>query len=317
MTPLAKLLLNDYFEVRGRDRPARLVNLQKKLLQARQFEVTQIEAAVKLLCRADLDGAAFDEDGQPIEDQGFDTRIDKRLVFLPAPVTWVEWLTPERRKGVLLEQQDKQAYCTPWVTDGPDILQMPPLVLPLAYEQDAPANGHFVQAPLETELKRAFEEDPEKAKEIIAALPEGMTPVPLTPFDLAMQRSMLFAILAVINTPRVFARRERAISFTEQRKLKAAAAKAGCAYQLLPWTEIVLEITPPALDGEPSAPGRPGGTKLTGGKALHLCKMHMRVRLGRIEWVRAHWRGDPARGIKQSYYTVKLHKPETEPTETA
>lgn len=69
-------------------------------------------------------------------------------------------------------------------------------------------------------------------------------------------------------------------------------------FPLHAWTEIKLHVTPPKeAEGEHEA-------HLTGERALHFCRAHLRIRLGRLEVVKAHWRGNPAIGIKQSRYTV-------------
>jgi hypothetical protein len=42
----------------------------------------------------------------------------------------------------------------------------------------------------------------------------------------------------------------------------------------------------------------------TGEKCLHFCRSHLRVRNGRLEQVKAHWRGNPSLGIKQTRYKL-------------
>jgi hypothetical protein len=71
-------------------------------------------------------------------------------------------------------------------------------------------------------------------------------------------------------------------------------------FPLRAWTEIVLEVTPPSEAGALD----PGEAHLTGRRALHFCRQHLRIRGGRLELVKAHWRGDAAIGIKQSRYRV-------------
>lgn len=45
------------------------------------------------------------------------------------------------------------------------------------------------------------------------------------------------------------------------------------------------------------------------GKAYHFCRAHARSKGGKIERVRAHWRGDPALGIKPPRYVVRAQPP--------
>lgn len=109
----------------------------------------------------------------------------------------------------------------------------------------------------------------------------------------------LIALLAFINSPKIIGRREHPPHIGLQRKVARAQGKSGKA-ALRPWTEIKLSVTPPIRDtgNEDSEP------TLTGAKALHFCRAHLRIRLGKLEMVRGHWRGDPALGIVQSRYKV-------------
>jgi hypothetical protein len=71
-------------------------------------------------------------------------------------------------------------------------------------------------------------------------------------------------------------------------------------FPLRAWTEIKLEVCPPKWAGDLPE----NETHFTGTRALHFCRAHARIRLGRLEFVRAHWRGDPALGIKRSRYRL-------------
>jgi hypothetical protein len=106
---------------------------------------------------------------------------------------------------------------------------------------------------------------------------------------------LFFTTLALINTPKIVGRREHA---PHKGLAKAIRQTHGKVYQLRPWTEIKLEITPP--------PGGGDGSRevLTGKKALHFCRAHLRIRRGKLERVTSHWRGDPALGIVRSRYSV-------------
>lgn len=108
----------------------------------------------------------------------------------------------------------------------------------------------------------------------------------------------LYLTLAFINTPRLIDR----IQHRPHRGLERSVRKifGNRAFPVHPWSEIKLEIKLPknsSEDGEPA-------TRLTGGKALHFCRSHLRIRLGRLEIVSSHWRGDPALGVKLSRYKV-------------
>lgn len=110
---------------------------------------------------------------------------------------------------------------------------------------------------------------------------------------------ILYGALALINTPRTIGRRQHMPHAGLQRKLAAAHGMPG-KFPLRAWTEIILEVRPPVIEGE-----RVHEARLTGGKCLHFCRAHLRIRNGTLEYVSPHWRGDGALGVKQSRYDVR------------
>lgn len=110
--------------------------------------------------------------------------------------------------------------------------------------------------------------------------------------------AIVYCALAMINTPRVIGRKQHMPHAGLQRKLAAAQGMVG-KFPLRAWTELVLEVTVPRVGGE-----RSHETRLTGGKALHFCRAHLRLQNGCLVLVSPHWRGDPALGIKQTQYSV-------------
>ncbi|KTQ96970.1 hypothetical protein NS365_23330, partial [Aureimonas ureilytica] len=71
-------------------------------------------------------------------------------------------------------------------------------------------------------------------------------------------------------------------------------------FPLNAWTELQLRVASPRdLSRDASVEAH-----LTGQRPLHFCRAHLRVRLGRLEVVRSHWRGDASLGIKQTRYRV-------------
>lgn len=109
-----------------------------------------------------------------------------------------------------------------------------------------------------------------------------------------------YAILAIINSPRIVGRRTHRPHAGLQRALRRARGLGVGKFPLRGWTEIILEITPPQVD----VSGRVHETRLTGRRALHFVRQHLRIRNGGLELVSAHWRGDAALGIKRSRYKV-------------
>jgi hypothetical protein len=105
-------------------------------------------------------------------------------------------------------------------------------------------------------------------------------------------------MLVLINSPRIIGRRQHMPNVGLERRLTRGLGVGK--FPLHAWTEIRLEVAKPTFidDGEPHE------AHLTGRRALHFCRKHIRIRNGQLEYVSAHWRGDPALGIKRSRYTV-------------
>lgn len=109
----------------------------------------------------------------------------------------------------------------------------------------------------------------------------------------------LYALLAMINTPRVIGRTMHQPHAGLQRKIAAARSMPG-KYPLHAWHELKLEVRPPRDE----AGHEPRQTILTGGKALHFVRAYCRLQNGSLVLVSSHWKGDPALGIKQTRYRV-------------
>jgi hypothetical protein len=109
-----------------------------------------------------------------------------------------------------------------------------------------------------------------------------------------------YAFLALINTPRIIGRRQHMPhERVEREKLKALGLVGK--FPLHAWTEIVLKVAPPDdRTGEPSTEGH-----LTGERCLHFVRTFLRVRMGQLEYVESHWRGNPALGMKRSRYRLE------------
>jgi hypothetical protein len=121
----------------------------------------------------------------------------------------------------------------------------------------------------------------------------------IEPADLKASMIVAYVLLAFINTPRVIGRRTHLPHAGLQRRLARALGIQG-KFPLNAWTEIKLDVRPPR-DESDAAP-REGW--LSGQKALHFVRAFLRIRLGKLELVSPHWRGDASLGIKQSRYVV-------------
>jgi hypothetical protein len=207
--------------------------------------------------------------------------IDNALVpeatsFLPAPMTWIESqgeTDGSRNAFVLILREDGDAD---WINVKGPLRGEPGFSV-----------AWGVRLPLRS-----------KAADLRGAIRANRD---IPEEQLVWHREMagvLYGLLAMINTPRIIGRRQHMPHAGLQRKLAAARGMVG-KFPLQAWTEIILEVTPPVMDE-----GEPHEARLTGGKALHFCRSHLRVRRGQLELVKAHWRGDPALGIKRSRYSV-------------
>lgn len=190
-------------------------------------------------------------------------------IFLPAPKTWIEIVGSTRRIALHLEQS------------GPDIL------LKAIFRSELDGQLHFFPyGKVSADLKLILDED------IQTAVPQDERS------SFANITKHVYVLLSMINTPKVFGRRQFMPQYALEKKLTRGLGVGK--FPLHAWTEIKLEVMKPMEidDGEPHE------AHLTGKRALHFCRAHLRVRLGRLEYVASHWRGDPAIGIRQSRYVV-------------
>jgi hypothetical protein len=275
MTPLAQAILNDSILPKAKQRL--IPNgvewpLVSDLASAKCFELSAVSSL-------------FLETGWRMLDHeaGGDRMRDSRFAFLPAPMTWLEWkyspvegetdVRPQRHGALLFETDNLAAGVAVIGYDDGPIVIIGNLILHLLGHQNAGA---------------------------IMSVPASDPAAP--PHWIPNMTSDIHVALAMINTPRIIGRRQHMPHAGLQRKLAAARGMVG-KFPLQAWTEIILEVTPPQMDD-----GEPHEARLTGGKALHFCRSHLRVRRGQLELVKAHWRGDPALGIKRSRYSVVPRK---------
>lgn len=203
-----------------------------------------------------------------------------RYAFLPAPRTLLEFRSgsvKSPRSAFLLEQADETSATVRQVwldADGSMWFSGPSLVLPLIGSDEPLGHYHI--------MRNAWK-------------PEGVEHSLTHAFA-----GIIYALLAMINTPRIIGRRQHMPHRGLEKSLLANRGVAG-RFPLQAWTEIVLEVRPPQSES-----GEPHEAHFTGQRALHFCRCHLRIRLGRLELVSAHWRGDGALGIKQTRYRLEL-----------
>lgn len=113
------------------------------------------------------------------------------------------------------------------------------------------------------------------------------------------EKVFLALAIGMINTPRIVGRRQHMPTAKLEKMLLSHHVNTG-RFPLGAWSEIVLRITPPKDESGKSS----REAHLTGTRAMHFCRAHLRLRQGRVEVVRGHWRGDASLGIKRHRYKV-------------
>lgn len=233
--------------------------------RAHCFEVSAV-----LPLMGDLIDAA-EKGGSPLRDE---------YIFLPANPTWIELSVgaEKGRVGFMLYQPScpgGELMCPPapkvieWVFVGSDSFGVA-------------ESGAFVVEQGAHMLQYADIDLPEDCQ------PPGHK----------MLQDVAVAALAIINTPRLIGRCQHMPHRGLERSLRGVGAIGR--YPLHAWHEIILEARPTYYDHA----GVEREAHLTGRRCLHFCRSHLRVRSGRLELVSAHWRGDPALGIRRARYQV-------------
>jgi hypothetical protein len=281
MTPLAAYLLRQTL-VRLKHRegiwrdPDKVKLLREFLSDIHCFEVTAIkplatELQGSLKARGEKAAASLFE----------------KFSFLPAPNTWMEWRWKERRIGVLCEEREHQGQGKPYIIKDDEGTPEPDL-----FTEDHV--GRLGAIYVNTD-QLAWTTKPSLPRWLRLHAPAHVAPERIVKDILAFVRMCL----VVINSPKIIGRQ----TFMPNRALERDATKefGPGKFPLHAWTEIKLRVAKPAEidDGEAHE------AHLTGQRALHFVRKFVRIRLGRLEYVSAHWRGDPAIGIKQSRYTVE------------
>jgi hypothetical protein len=190
--------------------------------------------------------------------------IEKTFAFLPAPKTWIEWRSETGRTGVLLSEVADMGFA----------------LCTVAQSDGARISSVGQQLAFPMHSREDF----------------GLRVHPDFPGSRAQQITLLlriYAMLALINSPKIIGRCTRP---AHKALVKASAGMAP----VHSWTELKLQVTKPVEIGD----GQEHEPRLTGPRALHFCRAHARIRLGRLEYVSAHWRGNPSAGVRQKRYSL-------------
>lgn len=291
MSPLAKYVA----ELSVNNRPWWLGNKYDKMLapfpnDVKCFELSQVsELADVLAAQAQASG-----------------NIAEARAFLPAPVTWIEhrgtYQGGSMVSAYLLVQRDAaSASCVSIVgmdiKGGTAVVPLPLAPLPLLGTSDP--DGWAIESTLAQQA--LFSDNPLKVDMTGRSFADRTVKYDGSHTDWSQQLAdeqsrayWLYSALSLINSPNIIHKTEHKASAKLGKRLAGRDQKP---FQLLPWHEIHLDVTTEREDGN-------GGERLTGPKALHFCRQYIRIRLGKLERVRAHWRGDPSLGIAQGTYKV-------------
>jgi hypothetical protein len=107
----------------------------------------------------------------------------------------------------------------------------------------------------------------------------------------------IYALLAMINSPRIIEQ----LAHPPQRTLTRKLAAIDAAFEPTPWHTIQLKVTREAM-----ATAGQGHDAVHGNVALHFVRSFVRVRFGQLEIVNAHMRGNPEKGFAGGDYRVRL-----------
>ena len=189
------------------------------------------------------------------------------LCFLPAPITWLEFIQSNGSRAAFMVAQIDEREAIVVVVDGNEFRALPIGIL--------------------------------YTEELLADEVGGVMFKCLNTFGGDFEQRVLFSVIGLlnlINRPGGLMRREHAPHRGIARDLSKRAMVGR--FPLRGWTEITLNVAPGGNQREPKAAGS------TGDKCLHFVRSHRRRCYGVWVQIPAHWKGDPALGIKQTRYRV-------------
>lgn len=202
-------------------------------------------------------------------------------LFLPAPVTWLEWERPTHRVGWLLTGHNGSIHAGEAVL----AISMP----------GHPIYPFFFEFNLPDTTRRAVVPVPGgdlAAVRIHNLLRLNERPIKGVGDNFWVYIQSLLAALALINTPRI-ADLQAGPDLSRLNKTRVSRGKEP----LVTWRDVHIN-----LDQELTRTRT--GSRGVGITALHFVRAFMRVRLGKVELVRPHHRGNPRNGIVNKRYHV-------------
>lgn len=198
-------------------------------------------------------------------------------IFLPAETTWIEW----RGTGAGYAKSDRHGILLMGLGEGHSALSVgvgaymchvtDQLVHdPIKFDLHDPTIFRRVPIPGETVTEENFN-------------------------DVASAARFLVCVLALINTPRI----SHVIHHDIDTKLNKARLKRG-KIPLMSWRDVTIR---PDVGWMPKAVQEEGRT---GEKRRHHVRTFMRLKQGKVEIVRPHWRGNREKGYVQHRHVVRM-----------
>lgn len=268
MTPLASFLVKQ-LTARPKHREGIWVEPQNlSNLRSAMYDIHCFEVTACLPMLPELT-TTFKQQGLEKSEDVFES-----LAFLPAPKTWLEWRHPSGNSiAILLEEKANYKagatfFCKELATNLGEI---------------STNSGDY------------YDYGGDRA--IPTYISNSLSPADRHKAAAALL-SLAHILLLIVNSPKIVGRLQHSLNKNLARKLTENFK--GVGFPLHAWTEVLLQVNKPVEidDGLPHEAG------LTGNRALHFVRKHIRIRLGKLEYVSSHWRGDPSIGIKQTRYVV-------------
>lgn len=315
MTPLASKVANELtlpLKRRTFDDTANVLSLFDQEMHC--FEVSAISKSVNAV----LDDPIAAKDSNGAWEVWDDIASMLPRMFLPSPVTWLEQVFEGRRIACVLQERGGGVFSLIVVYDSGSIdmckFRARSVLEPgdrvdvfdiHDEEEETPASFDLTKVVRGVDLKNPT---PEQRHAIIAGCKMAELRMrdherkvdrlsKIVDFLGAAHRFIGMCVLALdlINTPGLIGLKQRDINRGLVRKLNRAGS-----YPLLAWSEVVLKHQTRLASPEERLSGA------TYHKCLHFVRSHLRhYQDGRVTTIPAHWRGDPALGIKRTRYRLE------------
>ena len=250
----------------------------------------------------------------------------QRISLSPALADSVAALAAEERKGMAdvrrLLALPFPLFACEWRGVGCGVAGDRFLMLVQSTGEEARSDGHGVLYALSEDHHEIFGHDPERELpqasfrlniqnpdrplvEITSSNPQFRVA------DQAVFERFVTAILTFLTQPKLVVdrhdrQREQRLQAANRARSKRGMAPLGAV------RDIHLNLDAPAFRGE-GGPAASGNGEGRNGTALHQVRAFWRYRLGQLQVVKSHWRGDPRYGVSARRYTFDIADPGAAP----